>query len=260
MTTKGVVRGAVTFLCLTILGVAWAQPFSGPRDGEFTIHVLDVDVDQTAYEMVTQDTGFTPMSTDTTISVYFDTTGGGGNVDTAIVHIMGVRQNTGGSALKWQVATVKVGGGDTTVSTEKFHAYQGAYLDTAMAGSVLIWSTGASPRGSKVDSIAIGSIWQPRAHVFFGKDDRGFISAASARFINNATCELRGYTNLSGTVGYGSKYVVLVSTDSTRSGGYYSTDWNGEGYYLGSNSYAGWFCQGASANADVAVTISGRRK
>jgi hypothetical protein len=261
-------KNRLALAALLLMGsAAFAQP-TASADGGFSIYVVDRDVDATAFELVTQDTGFTQLTTASIINVAWSAPGTA--ADTARIYVSGIRQKAGSDSLQRVVRSVKVIGNDTVEvnSTDTLIAYETAWLDTPIAHSIIVFSSAASARNSMLDTLAANTYSSPKAHVFSGRSKRGqvenlVIDYVDAQLLSGApaTCEFRTYRGVHRAVNYNAKYVVAAVADSSTmsAGGFFSTDWGGRGLYLGEQSYAAWVCKGAAADADVGVTIVGRR-
>jgi hypothetical protein len=264
-------RLLIALVLLGVVTVVWgrANPYGSERG--FRVHVEDIDVVNTSFELVTADTGFTQIAVDSVLYAFFDITDGDSSADTALVHIMGLRPDTHSDSLHRFTTHLKVAGGDTISTGSKadtFHVFEQAWLDSAMDGSIQIFHTYASV--VMVDTLAIGDIHNPRAHVFFGRGDDGVIDYIDAE-LTSATgdmdCEFRIWHDVHTDVDYATDYEIaaharLTAADGTSSGedGFFSTSWGGRGIHVGQEGYAAWMCQGSADNADVAVTIVGRRR
>ena len=251
-------------LLLIFAATAWARLGMSPmdsQDGGFLIVVEDNDVDSGAFELVTQDTGFTQLTgADSTIKVTYL----GSNLDTALVHIIALRGNVANSdSLRRYETRLKVGGGDTVATDSTFNLYQGAWLDTSKASAVIVFSQMSSARNTLLDTIAANRIWQPNAHVFFAKGESGYIDYVAAYLTTetaDVTCEFRTYHSITKpsfdyTQDYDVRAKVILSSATGES---FQEDWGGRGILVGQGA-AAWMCQGAANDADVAVVIKGRR-
>lgn len=248
------------------VATAAAQPVGLDGRQGFWIHVVDRDVDA-AFELVTADTGFTPMAVDATLMAAFDTTGyaGASSASTAKLYVSGIRFNAGSDSLRRVVRAISLAGGDTSQvnAGDTLSIFESAWLDTAVNGPILVFSDIADVRGSVLDTIAAGTIWNPKAHVFAGRDEEIVLDYVDAQMMSSTavTCELRVYPSIIADVNYASDYLVAAVADSnTMKNGMFSSDFAGRGLRLGQGTYSAWLCKGGAANADVAVTLSGRRE
>jgi hypothetical protein len=248
---------------LLLCAAAHAQPFGS--DGEFLIHVVDRDVDA-AFELVTQDTGFTPMSTDTTVMAAFDTTGIAlaSSADTAKITMVGIRHSGTSKTRERIQRKIKLAGGDTIQwnAGDTISIYETSWLDSTVPGPILVFSDVASVRNSILDSIGSGQLTSPKAHVYFGKKDKGHIRHIDAQAVSGlaVTCEFRAWKGVTRDVDFSTGYQVLAVADSTTmAAGVFSRDWPGKGLMFEAESSVAWVCKGGAANTDVAVTIEGSR-
>lgn len=270
-------RPVLLLMLMLLAGLqAWAEKGKASPEamtnGAFIVHVEDNDVD-TAFELVTQDTGFTQLAVDSVLYVAFDTLAGpatDGKVDTAVVYLRGIRaDNANPAALRYFTSVLRVGGGDTLstgANADTFHIFESAYLDSAMNGDVVIFHTYASVVFA--NAISAGSVWQPDAHVFFGDGQRGKIEYVDAMLTSGTgdmDCEFRVWYDVHTDVDYTTDYAVLakarLTTDDADKGGQlsYRQDWGGYGILMGEESYAAWMCNASANNSDVAVTIVYKR-
>ncbi len=209
----------ITFVATASFAVTQVQlgtnPFAGSVKGQgFDFTVTDIDVGNSAFELVTQDTGFTQMSTDAAISVTYE----GSNGDTAVVILTGIRPWAAASAqradsLRYLPQLVKVDGGDTVTVDSTNHLFENAWVDSAMGAAVVIFADAATVRGSVLDTIAANSYTLPLAHQLFGRHDRPVIdrihyTVFSTTGTQGVRFEFRVYPNLRGALDYSSDYYV----------------------------------------------------
>jgi len=251
-------RLILSVLLLIAVSVAWGRigmtPFDS-QDGGFVIAVSDTGVSNTAFVLVSQDTGFTQASgADSTIKVAYR----GANGDTAIVHLSAIRGNSSSDSLERDELRIKVDGADTVRTDSTYNLFEFAWVDTAKASSVIVFSRMSTPSGSRLDSIAANEIWRPDAHVFFGRGQKGFIDYVWTQLAANDTCEFRVYHSITKpSFNYGQDYHVAFRAIGA---GLHDTDFGGVGRGLAiGEGAAAWMCKGAAASADVRVGIKGRR-
>lgn len=260
-------RKVMVFLAL-LMGIAPAfagglNPSAGGVGG-FVVTVTDIDIGNSAFELMTADSGFTQMASDTSISVIYL----GDPGDTARVHITGLYPNRGPQAsdsLKYRSAQInggefKVAGGDTVVSDSVFHAFEAAYLDAPMDAALIVFSTGPSVRAAILDTIKAGDLHSPIAHRLFGQQHRRptVDRVTFANGVANAlTYELRVYPDATGDLDYTTGYYVACGPLYIASGG----DPQGcdfkNGLALGPKTFIAAFAKGAADNLTGTVTIEG---
>ncbi len=200
---------------------AWARsigtnPFAGSNTGKgFDFTTLDVDIGNAAFELVTQDTGFTQIVTPGRIGVTFS--GSPSSSDTAEVKITGVRAYAGAQfsdSLRHWTEQIRVAGLDTVRTDSSYQYFEHAWLDTAMANPIVVFSDLTTIRNSILDTIAIGLISQPRAHVIFGAHerpqlDRITFTTFSTTGTQGIRFEVRVYPNIRAAIDYTTKYYVI---------------------------------------------------
>lgn len=178
--------------------------------GSYTITVVDADI-SSSWKFVVADTGFTQMSADTTITVIHDTTGPAGTTaDTALVTITGLD-----TLYKWQKETVKVAGDDTVATSKKWYAYERAWLDTAVAGRILVKPAG----GTKLDSIVGGTLTRGIGHVFYPQYAEPRVWSLQADLVSvtdTVDIEVRGYPLATAARDQTTGYAVLLRTRLTK--------------------------------------------
>lgn len=181
MKKRGLLCGVLALFGLLLIGATnrplGTNPFSGGREESgFSIHVVDEDIDDDVFEVVDADTGFTPMAADTTIKVFYE----GGNGDTALVRIWGIRPKNVRSAndtLRSWTELLKVDGGDTVTTDSIYHAFNQAWLDTGEASAVRVWPAGQSNTAKRLRTIPARRISAPIAQFIFGGDDSPEVSS-----------------------------------------------------------------------------------
>ena len=244
------------------------NPFQGSfSDGGFDFTVLDEDIGNSAFELVTQDTGFTQMSADTTLSIIsFNAS----TDDTALVTVTGVRPWGGAQyadSLRYWIETIKVAGTDTVVTDSIYHLYEGAFIDSAMSGAVMVYATGTSPRDAVLDTVAANRFFQPNAHVLFGRHDKPVIdrihyTVFSTTGTQGVRFELRVYPNLRAALDYTTEYYVAdyvyVRPENGEVVAHYGSQWTGMGIPAGSGVAV--VAQGDVDNMVAKVRIVGRRR
>ena len=141
----------IVSLIVGVMGLSFAAPRphgTNPRAGGitgagFNVFTVDNDIDQ-AFELVTADTGFTPLAANATVKVAFLSASSG---DTALVQVWGILSDVNRDTLGYHRELLKVAGGDTVATDSTYHIYETAFLDSAVAsGPVIVFSDAASAR------------------------------------------------------------------------------------------------------------------
>ena len=190
------------FLCALPLLAYKANPSGGSRRGsDFNITVIDTSPDSAiAHELVTGNGfNFSQMSSNSTLSAWFDTTGtedanGTAPGDTARVHLTGI-----GTDSAYVDTSFKVGAGDTVATARTFFMFEAAWVDTAVNSPIKVWTTTGSVTTTLLDSIPRGTLDQPMAHRLFGKQHNPLLKSVALGHqgaLDTLHYEIRYFPNL----------------------------------------------------------------
>uniref|UniRef100_A0A6M3XCR0 Putative baseplate wedge initiator n=1 Tax=viral metagenome TaxID=1070528 RepID=A0A6M3XCR0_9ZZZZ len=177
--------------------------------------------------------------------------------DTAYVHVFGISNSD--TLRRSEVLTVPMSAHVATDSVYK--AFSQAWIDTAESQPLIVWSSAATPRQTKLDSIPANLLHYPIAHLFFGKNDQGILNQVIySNFGANAiTYELRVYSDLNHVVDYTKNYDIKCPAYVASGGGPAIFDFGPEGLYIGPQAYVAVWALGGGANSKGSATLVGRR-
>lgn len=202
-------------ICAVPLLAYKAAPYAGGRRGsDWQLTVVDSGPDSVnQHELVTSGGfNFSQMPSNSTISVRFNRAGYTSSVaatDTARVHIQGI-----GTDSAYVDTLLKVGADATVITSRTFFMFEGAYLDTAMGGSVHIWHSTIGLGGGILDSIPRGRVDHPMAHRLFGKQHAPLLKSVLVQHqaaVDTLHFEVRYWPNLA-------KYRTLTQRQGGRDG------------------------------------------
>lgn len=247
------------------------DPFSGGYEGKaFNITVTDTDIDA-AFEVVNADSAanytYTPVATDTTVMVKYL----GGNGDTALVKITGIRPkrgvgngnsySAGRDTLAYVEKLLKVDGGDSVAVDSVLHMFEQAWVDSAKGALILVWAKGNSATGTPLVKIPKNRITSPIAHVLFGANDTPVLEQITYSIASSTSIvyELRQYPNIENALQYTNDYVVrdrVMVDDNNRE----ITHVFPGGMWFPPRSYIAVMGLGGAANQTGTVTLIGKRR
>ena len=163
----------VLICTLLAMGTAWAattgsNPTAGDRGrgGGFSIYVTKADTSGTMRLFGGVPSVVSPLKNDTTITVSQVLVGG--HNPTGYLHLQGIKKDsTYFDTLLTMVGTA------VTITGSEFRVFQGAYLDTAVLGTVVIKGTGSG--ASRLDTLKQGEIFTGLAVLAAGKGESPLI-------------------------------------------------------------------------------------